>query len=128
MSLALAAYDHRIASVFDSANHLVVWRDEPPEAGKSVSLELHPEAPGMLFRLLVENHIRVLICGAIRGCALHQLENAGIHVISWVTGDIDRVVAAYRDGSLNSAEFIMPGCHKPGHHGGRGAHGRRRAK
>jgi predicted Fe-Mo cluster-binding NifX family protein len=53
--------------------------------------------------------IDVIICGAVSKAMSIMLEAAGIKVISGISGNCDRVVDAYFDGTLSSPRFRMPG-------------------
>ncbi|HNX60303.1 MAG TPA: hypothetical protein PKK43_14470, partial [Spirochaetota bacterium] len=65
-------------------------------------------------RTLIEEKPDILICGAIsREYALPILQS-GITVYSFISGNIDDVLSAYRDGTLIDGRFSMPGCGCPG--------------
>ena len=53
--------------------------------------------------------IRVIICGAVSEAFYNLLSEAGINLICGITGDIDEVVAAHRNGTLGQPRFRMPG-------------------
>lgn len=69
--------------------------------------------------LMLGGHgVEVAIVGGIGGGAVMALQRQGIQVMGSVSGDIDQVFEAYRDGSLTGGEV---GCnhhdaeHKCGH-------------
>ncbi|RPH85843.1 MAG: dinitrogenase iron-molybdenum cofactor biosynthesis protein, partial [Desulfobacteraceae bacterium] len=53
--------------------------------------------------------IDTLICGAISRLFHNLLADAGIEVISWVSGSAEEVLKAYLDGTLSQPKFSMPG-------------------
>ncbi len=61
-----------------------------------------------MVQVLVENNVKVLICGGIGRGAMEALLAAGITVIPGMTGDIDVAVAGFLDGSLK--ESAEPNC------------------
>jgi predicted Fe-Mo cluster-binding NifX family protein len=63
---------------------------------------------------LKAKNVAVVICGAISAVPLRLLAQSGITVISWIRGNTEAVIEAYRKDALSSLQFQMPGC------GGRG--------
>lgn len=120
MSLALATYENRIASLFESSDRFVIMDVASFDLEKSRSIPVGNNSPCELIKILKANNVTVLICGAISGNNHHQIEAEGIQVIAWITGDIQSVVQAYLAGNLYSPTFIMPGI---GRRGRRGRHG-----
>ncbi len=121
MCLALAAYDNRMASLLETANQLVVV-DLPPidsKAKKMVAVSDHTLP--YLMQLLHSNNVTVLICGAINGCMFRAIESMGIKVIPWIRGNIDDVIGAFQNNTLE--QWVMPGCLKGHGWGKRGRHG-----
>jgi len=122
MCIALAAYGNRIASVFESSEKFVIVEAPFYDLNKSRSVKIDNNSPDALLRLLRNNKVTVLICGAISGYVRHLLEAQNIQIIPWVTGAIPEIIQAFRSDNLISPDFIMPGC------GGRGRHGRHQFK
>jgi len=122
MSLALATYEDRIASLFESSDRFVVIDLPASTLENSRSIPVDDNSPPELLKLLKRNDVTVLICGAISGYNHHLLEVEGIQVIPWITGDLQRVAQAYFTGNLFSLPFVMPGCRRKGRHGRHGFH------
>jgi len=121
MCLALAAYENRIASLLETANRLVMV-DLPSKNFKSPKIiNVFDFTLPNLIQLLHSNHVTILICGAINGCMFRSVESLGIKVIPWITGNIDDVIAAYKNNTLEKC--VMPGCLKGQRRGRRGRHG-----
>jgi predicted Fe-Mo cluster-binding NifX family protein len=53
--------------------------------------------------------IQVIICGAVGEAFYNLLKEADIDLVCGITGDIDEVIDAYRNGTLGQARFRMPG-------------------
>jgi predicted Fe-Mo cluster-binding NifX family protein len=53
--------------------------------------------------------IRVIICGAVSEAFYNLLREAGVELVCGITGDVDEVLAAHRDGTLGQDRFRMPG-------------------
>ena len=57
-----------------------------------------------------EYNVSVLVCGAICGNLLYTIEDKGIKVFSWITGETELIWQAYRQKRLSEKTFQMPGC------------------
>ena len=117
MCLALATYQSRIASLFESSDKFIIIQSPLYEVKNSISIAISNNSPNELLQLLKDNNVRILICGAISGCMRQLLEAQNIRVIPWITGDIQCVVEAFRSNKLFSPSFIMPGCRGGGRFG-----------
>ena len=53
--------------------------------------------------------IGVIICGAVGDFFYNLLREAEIDLVCGITGDIDEVIEAYRNGTLEQPQFRMPG-------------------
>lgn len=115
MKAAFAAWDNRIAPVFDVARQIYVVE---AESGKIVyeTLEiLADDLPVQKAIRLANLGVGTLVCGAISR-PLHELLVAyDIRVIPFVAGDLGEIIQAWVGGRLNSASFAMPGCFGRGH-------------
>jgi predicted Fe-Mo cluster-binding NifX family protein len=100
----------RVSPVFDVAARLVLVRLKgQAELGRR-DIVLFEKQPDGIVRSLGELGVQVLICGAIsRGLQL-AMEQAGIRVVSHICGGLERVISAFRVGTLGQLEFAMPGC------------------
>lgn len=111
MKVAFAAWNNRIAPVFDVARliHLV-----ETESGTIINQTQELVADEMLNSKalrLMELNVNTLICGAISNPLRKIIAAYGISVIPFVTGDLQEVIQAWLSGELvNSADFVMPGC------------------
>ena len=57
--------------------------------------------------------VGVIICGAVSDTFYNLLKERYIDMVCGITGDIDEVALAYRDGMLADARFRMPGTNPP---------------
>lgn len=53
--------------------------------------------------------IGVIICGAVSDAFYNLLKESDIDLVCGITGDIEEVIEAYRNGTLAQARFRMPG-------------------
>ena len=108
MSLTLAAYDNLIASLLETANRFVVLDMAINITSLKRIVAISDFALPYLMQLLHSNHITILICEAINGCMYHTISAMGIRVIPWVTGNVDDIISAFKNNSLQ--QWVMPGC------------------
>lgn len=110
MKAAFAAWDNRIAPVFDVAREV---RLVEARGGRIVSVEPGPlaaQSPAQRALHLVELGAGTLVCGAISRTMQSLIASHGIRVIPFVAGDLDEVIAAWVAGGLQSGDYDMPGC------------------
>lgn len=116
MCIAIAAYQDRIVSLFESSEKFVIIYSPSYDIKHAKSINVSNNAFTELIQLLKTNKIEILICGAIRGCVRQQIEAHNIKVIPWITGDIQNVVQAFLSDNLFSSSFLMPGCKNKGYY------------
>ena len=109
MKIAVPAWQGRVSPVFDVAEQLVLVDLDEPESHP------HPESLGSTTlhdraRRLAELGVDVLVCGAISWPLEAVLVSHGIRVVPLVCGEVEEVVKAFRDGTLEEERFAMPGC------------------
>jgi predicted Fe-Mo cluster-binding NifX family protein len=118
MRAAFAAWDNRIAPVFDVVRqiHLV-----EVEAGQAVAERREPIAgdlPVQKALRLAELGVETLVCGAISRTLYEMVATNGIEVIAFVAGDLREVIQAWLKGGLGRSTFDMPGCRRRGRFAG----------
>ena len=108
--IALAIWRNRISPLFDVAKkiHIVDLQNGVP-AGNAEALFFRNSIAGKISRFCDLN-INTLICGAISKELSLMLTTNGIHVIAFVAGDKDDVLAAYLKNGWVPSDFCMPGC------------------
>lgn len=67
-----------------------------------------------LSRLMKDNEVEVLICGGIGQGAMDALFSAGILVVPGQMGNVDKAVAAFLDGSMQTSTEPVCSGHKEG--------------
>ncbi len=110
MKTAFAYWDNRIAPVFDIARQIHVVETESGRIVAETEESFANDLPVKKVFRIVELGVSTLVCGAISR-PLHAMAVAsGIRVISFVAGDLRKVINAWLDGNLESGKFAMPGC------------------
>ena len=106
--VAIPKWRGRISPVLDTARCLEIVQYGASERRSTVDV-----GPGDLShraRLLCALHINTLLCGAVSRRLHDLLVAGGITVWPWLTGSVEEILAAYRNGSLHQERFLLPGC------------------
>ncbi|MDO9566351.1 MAG: NifB/NifX family molybdenum-iron cluster-binding protein [Candidatus Desulfaltia sp.] len=110
MKTAFAYWDNRIAPVFDIARQIHVVETESGRIVAETEEVMANELPVKKVFRIVELGVSTLVCGAISRPLHIMVIASGIRVISFVAGDLRKVIKAWLDGDLESGKFAMPGC------------------
>lgn len=114
MLLALAAYENRIASVFESLDRFFLADFNEHRCEVVSEIKIVDSDITHLMGILKNYEAEILICGAINRCLRQLIERQSIRVIPWVKGDVAHVMHAFTHNNLASDDFIMPGCRRRG--------------
>jgi predicted Fe-Mo cluster-binding NifX family protein len=110
MKTAFAYWDNRIAPVFDIARQIHVVETESGRIVAETKEVMANDLPVKKVFRMVELGVSALVCGAISRPLHSMVVASGIRVISFVAGDLRKVINAWLDGNLESGKFAMPGC------------------
>lgn len=122
--VAITVWGKRLSPVFDAAGTLLLVELLDREVVGCRQLQFAPGKTEEVIRLLRACDVEVLLCGAISDGHATKLEQAGIRLISFISGKVDQVLCWYV-GGMSMAEYHMPGCHEQGpQSGGRCRRGR----
>lgn len=111
MKIAIPNWNGRISPVFDVAETILLV-ELGPDGGRSDRHLVCPSQTSVDRRatVLAAGGAETLICGAISRPLEMAVASLGIHVIPHVCGDIDDVLEAFANGTLDDARHRMPGC------------------
>ncbi len=100
MKLAIPMFHTKISPRFDQAQGFVLLETGPSEvlAREELATKGWPEMDKM--KQLVDLGIETLICGGIGRASLQYLSFNGVHVYSWVTGEVDDAVTCFLDNRM----------------------------
>lgn len=117
MKVAIPIWRSRIAPVLDTARRFTVVEVvdglEVQRTETAFPEETTESAPGQPDRLACLG-ADVVLCGAVSRPLTRTLTACGIRVVPHLAGDIETVLAAYRDGDLEDPSLAMPGCQRNG--------------
>lgn len=111
-------YDN--GEIFQHFGHTEQFKLYDIEAGKiisSVVISTNGSGHGALAGVLGTLNADVLICGGIGGGAQMALAQAGIRLFGGVSGDADKAVEAYLEGTLAYNPNVQCSHHGDHHHG-----------
>ncbi len=108
MKCAITIWENRISPVFDSARRLLVVE---LEQGKIVARSeiAVADSPFATVAELQRQGLGLLLCGALCERGLKLLEESGIELIPFLSGEVDDVLAGLAKGE-ELAAFALPGC------------------
>jgi predicted Fe-Mo cluster-binding NifX family protein len=109
MKIAITVWGNRISPVFDSANTLMIADVENSKITSRIFEEYDPEIPAQIISALKEHQVEVFICGAITDTQSKKIEQSGIKLISFISGNADKVLKAYITEKYRILDFLMPG-------------------
>jgi predicted Fe-Mo cluster-binding NifX family protein len=110
MRIAIPQWQGRVSPVFDVAGRLLLV---DVENGRELRRQEAPLKRADVFGRAAEVSglgAQVLVCGAISALLEARLAAAGVHVVGFVCGAVEDVLAGFLNGELPSPEFLMPGC------------------
>ena len=116
MKVAIPTWRDRVSPVFDVAQHLLLVELTDGAEVSRQQVSLLETDPARRVRRLQDLQVQTLICCAVSQPLREALVSSGIEVIDQVCGNVEEIVAAYRNGTLDEERFAMPGCdshHRP---------------
>ncbi|MCF6249117.1 MAG: dinitrogenase iron-molybdenum cofactor biosynthesis domain-containing protein [Desulfobacula sp.] len=109
MNIAITIWGNRISPVFDSANTLMIVQVENFKIISRRFEDFNPKITTRIASNLKNFHMDVLICGAITDAQSEIIEKSGINLISFITGDADKVLVSFLKKPSRISDFLMPG-------------------
>ena len=109
MKIALTIWGNRISPVFDSAKNLLIVDVKNSKITRRVYEQFNPHVPSHITTAFQNYKIHILICGAISDDDMTLVAQNGIELISFVTGNVDKVLAAFINDREQISEYLMPG-------------------
>ncbi|MDI6808075.1 MAG: NifB/NifX family molybdenum-iron cluster-binding protein [Candidatus Eisenbacteria bacterium] len=110
MKAAFAAWNNRIAPVFDVAGQIRLVETEDGQVVRETQETITDDLPAQKALRLAELGVGILVCGAISK-PLHEMVAAyGIRVVPFMAGSLQEIIGAWLTGDLDWNVFAMPGC------------------
>lgn len=103
--------NNNIFQHFGKSERFTVYEFEGNTLLNKTVLESNGTGHGALGELLKENSVDILICGGIGEGAVNLLQDAGIKIVSGISGDIDVAVSEYLAGSVSEENMVTCSHH-----------------
>ena len=100
MKVALPRFGESVAPCFEHTATISIFEIEGGRVGDQTDFLLHSRDPFDRVRLLRDQEVDTLICGGMQHRFQDIIEGRGIRVISWVSGDVDDLLARFLRGDL----------------------------
>lgn len=109
MKIAITVWGNRISPVFDAASTLLLLEVDGHSVIERDIHRFQPSRHGIFVELLKENHVQLLVCGAICEAAVRRVEASGVEVAPFLAGEVEHLIESYL-ATEDFADFAMPGC------------------
>jgi len=106
---AIPVFMGRVSPVLDTCTQLGLLE---PGRKRNITCQTIPVKGKSIFERADEIKklgVLVVICGAVSDALYNLLKESNIDLVCGITGDIEEVIDAYRNGTLTQARFRMPG-------------------
>jgi hypothetical protein len=106
---AIPVFMGRVSPVLDTCTQLGLLE---PVRKRKIACKRIPVKGKSIFERADEIKklgVLVVICGAVSDALYNLLKESDIDLVCGITGDIEDVIDAYRNGTLTQARFRMPG-------------------
>ena len=106
MRVAIPVFQSKISPRFDSTQDFVLLEIEKSKVMRRADLPTKGWPVSAKLKHMVDLGVDTLICGGIDLESMQQLNFSGIKVYSWITGEVDDVVACFLDRGLESGIIL----------------------
>ena len=112
-TVAIPVWEGQVSTTFDFARKLLVVETDGGREISRKEVALGDESVENKARVMRILAVQVVLCGAISQPLAQAVSQAGIHIVPYVCGEANTVLAAYLCGRLSEPQFLQPGC-RPG--------------
>jgi hypothetical protein len=108
--LAIPVFRSRVAPVLNWCSKMLILGESAMTCAVGQEMLLLNMSAFDRLRILRDEGICTLICGALSPDLLSYGEHLGLRIICGVAGDVDEVLRAYHTEQLDQPRFWLPGC------------------
>ncbi|MGC9421914.1 MULTISPECIES: NifB/NifX family molybdenum-iron cluster-binding protein [Vibrio] len=112
MKVALTIWNNRISPVFDVAQHVLLLEAQQSVIQQQQVVDLPVDSAINKLTFLVSQKVDLLICGAISRSLQLAIEEQGINVYPFCSGEVSELIECWQKDQLERVSFAMPGCGK----------------
>ena len=124
MKVAIPTWDGRVSPVMDTACRLLIAEITGSQEVSRTIVDIPQVSISYRAGFISGLGIDLLICGAISHEFEQMLIASGVKMYPWYCGNVDEIIAAHSNGTLQKDNFFLPGRALRRR---RGSRGRRRA-
>jgi len=110
MRLAIPEFNGRVSPVFDSSRRLLLFEVDGKRVVNTSTIEWADTPRKQREKRIRSMGVDVLLCGGISRLLAERIEEEGIVLISWMSGEIQEIVCAFLGDKLHDPRLVMPGC------------------
>jgi predicted Fe-Mo cluster-binding NifX family protein len=119
MKIAVASEGKMVTGHFGHCENFNIFEVENNQIVKAQSIPNPGHKPGFLPNFLNDMGVKVIISGGMGGGAVEIFNEKGIEVITGASGNADKAVQKFIEGSLKSTDSV---CHEHQHSDSCGEH------
>ena len=112
MKVAIPRFQERVAPCFEYSATIAIFTIESGRVAEQQDFTLQSRLALDRVRLLRDQEVDVLICGGLQDSFEDLVKARGIAVISWVTGEVEPLLARFLRGELTAG--TKHGSRSPG--------------
>ena len=101
MKIAIPRFGERVAPCFEHSATMAIFTVDGGKIVDQVDVPLQSREAFDRIRLMRAQKVEAVICGGIQEFFENMLKADGIEVISWVSGEIEDLLALYLNGRLS---------------------------
>jgi hypothetical protein len=114
--VAIPVLRSRVAPVLNWCSTIHIFPDDTGETVQGREIILLSVSGTERLRILKQEGVRTIICGALSQDLLSFGKGLGLHIIHGVAGEVGDVLQAYRARNLDLPCYWLPGCRGPRHY------------
>jgi len=115
MRAVIPVFDGRISPRLDCAQRFLLVETASGRVSGAREVVLGCRTPEEMAEKLLSLQVEALICGGLSTLYEERLRNTGLELITWVSGPVEAIIAAYCRGRLRSGQCCRGrGCQHRG--------------
>jgi predicted Fe-Mo cluster-binding NifX family protein len=110
MRIAIPVCGRDTATTLDFACELLIVEVESTREMMRTRVQFDSANDSVRLRQLLDEHVDVLICGAISRSLAAALKDSGIQIFPLVSGPVEDILTAFTTDQLTEPKYLMAGC------------------
>lgn len=110
MRIAIPRFGESVAPCFEYSATMAIFTVEDGQVIDQTDVPLQSRVPFDRVRLMKADHVDMVICGGVQALYEDLLKDNDIQVVSWVSGEVEDLLARFIGGRLTPGETRL-GAH-----------------